>query len=169
VFVQTAPNAMAPAKKWKSTSPSLAVQSGPVALRGREYLSVKLDGRTSRDSPGLAKVGDGDVALMIPIEAAEAKASRSRAGSEFELWNEPRRSVLVIFICIAEFGAHCLFFRMRNANVHDDEDREHNDGKDRRPHENEAEHDRDKSDVLRMSYEPVGTARRRSDSTRQLR
>ncbi|SPK77272.1 protein of unknown function (plasmid) [Cupriavidus taiwanensis] len=82
--------------------------------------------------------------------------------AESDPWNEPRRSPAVRFILLAECFQHILLLRSGQANIHPGENREHQQGKNRRPLQEEAGHDENERNILRMPDVRVEARRRQT-------
>jgi len=71
-----------------------------------------------------------------------------------------RRFVHVVAIGIAERGERFALLRARELHVHNDENRKHREREQCRPLHEEAEHDQDETDILRMTDVGVWPRRR---------
>lgn len=81
--------------------------------------------------------------------------------------NEARHLSHILRILLAELSQGCPFLAMRQAHVHEDENREHRQREQRRPLQQEAEHDEDEADILRMA--DIGVDAGRHQPTLALR
>lgn len=71
------------------------------------------------------------------------------------MWNPARSYGRVPLVLRAEFPKCVALLGMREANVHPCQERQHGNGENGRPLQQEAEHNRNEADVLRMSYPGV--------------
>src|SRR3990172_10186422 len=79
-------------------------------------------------------------------------------GSPSDARDEPRHSPGVTRIRFAKLRLHLALLAPSKADIHPDQDREHQEREDRRPLEKETGHDQDEADVLRMTHVGIGAA-----------
>ncbi len=81
-------------------------------------------------------------------------------GRAAKAWEPTRRGRCVSLVGRSKLSPRFRFFAMCQPHIHHDQQREHQQGEDRWPLQQETQHDDDEADILRMAHVGIGTRRR---------